>query len=167
MMLSSTGVMGGSHFTHPGSGGNHLCLPHNPQWNDTCAGFQSNSYIYGTEFRVNPSNNLFGSTVGNPHNRDVQCAVCYSPNRPSHVMIPARLQCPYGWTVEYMGFLMAAHHEHQKSEYVCVDQEPDSTFGPAANMHGNRLYQVEAVCGSLPCPKYRHGYELTCVVCTK
>ncbi len=29
------------------------------------------------------------------------------------------------------------------------------------------FYNVEAVCGSLPCPNYVNGWEITCVVCTK
>ncbi|XP_064604145.1 uncharacterized protein LOC135469586 [Liolophura sinensis] len=164
------GVMAGSHYTHKGSGANQMCLPLNPQWNKTYSGFQSNSYLYGTEFEVYQGNKVFDQTNSGGdffREREAQCAVCYTPGRPSHVMIPARLECPSGWTLEYLGFLMAQHYTHYKSEYVCVDQDPDTHPGTAANLNGNLLYVVEAKCGALPCPNYVDGYEVTCVVCTK
>ncbi|XP_064604493.1 short-chain collagen C4-like [Liolophura sinensis] len=164
------GLMAGSHYQHKGSGGNHLCLPLNPQWNKTFGGHKSEPYLYGSEFELYNTNPVFHQTNSGGdffHQRDIQCAVCYTPGRPSHVMIPARLECPIGWTVEYLGFLMAAHYSHRRSEYVCVDQDPDTHPGTAKNVNSNLLYIVEDVCGPLPCPNYVDGYEVTCVVCTK
>ena len=39
--------------------------------------------------------------------------------------------------------------------------------GGQDNKNGALFYPVEAVCGSLPCPRYVNGWELTCAVCTK
>ncbi|XP_078681676.1 uncharacterized protein LOC144916423 [Branchiostoma floridae x Branchiostoma belcheri] len=52
-------------------------------------------------------------------------------------------------------------------EYVCVDGQPETVPGGDANQNGALFYLVEARCGSLPCPEYVEGRELTCVVCTK
>ncbi|XP_064604594.1 short-chain collagen C4-like [Liolophura sinensis] len=165
-----SGIMAGSYYKHTGSGANQLCLPLDPQFNKTYPGHQSKSYVYGTEFQISSGNDVFYTTNSGgvvPHDREAQCAVCYTSGRLSHLMIPARLECPSGWTVEYLGFLMSQHHTYHKSEYVCVDQDPDTHPATASNLNGNLLYVVEAACGSLPCPPYVDGYEITCVVCTK
>lgn len=82
-------------------------------------------------------------------------------------MIPARLQCPTEWTVEYRGFLMAAHGSYHKSEHVCVDQNPDIKVHEGIMGETDEISIIEAKCGSLPCPHYVDGSQVTCVVCTK
>ncbi|XP_064604578.1 short-chain collagen C4-like [Liolophura sinensis] len=157
-------IKAGSYYKHT------VVSPTGSQFNKTYPGHQSKSYLYGTEFEISSGNDVFRTTNSGgvlPHNREAQCAVCYTPGRLSHLMIPARLECPSGWTVEYLGFLMSQHHTYHKSEYVCVDQDPDTHPATAPDLNGNLQYVVEAACGSLPCPPYVDGYEITCVVCTK
>ena len=52
-------------------------------------------------------------------------------------------------------------------DYYCVDANPQTLQAGSAHVTGNYLYFVEGRCGSLPCPPYVEGRELTCVVCTK
>ena len=92
---------------------------------------------------------------------------CLVISRPTKLMIPARLTCPDGWTKEYSGYLMAQHRTQTRTTYVCVDNDPEVIEGGAANQNGVLFYNVEAVCGSLPCPNYVDGWEVTRVVCTK
>ncbi len=83
-------------------------------------------------------------------------------------MIPARSQCYRDWHEEHHGYLMAAHHTNKgRTQFVCVDNEPEADNAGYRNENGVLFYQVEGVCGSLPCPPYAAGKELTCVVCTK
>jgi len=82
-------------------------------------------------------------------------------------MVPARYTCPLGWTPEYNGYLMAEKYDHKHSQYVCVDKSMIPVPGSGSNCDGTRLYPVEGRCGTLPCPPYKHGKELTCAVCTK
>lgn len=83
-------------------------------------------------------------------------------------MIPAREECPAGWFPEYKGYLMSGHHGHKgKTSFVCVDQAPEVDPEGYRNDDGVLMYHVQAVCGSLPCPNYVQGRELTCVVCSK
>ncbi|XP_078690912.1 uncharacterized protein LOC144921601 [Branchiostoma floridae x Branchiostoma belcheri] len=161
-----SGVAGGTRYTETGGGTNYQCLPNDPQWGQYINGDQRyNANMYGAEYQVY-YNAPFGST--SLHNHDVPCAVCYVPTRGSKLMIPARNTCYSGWTREYHGYLMAELNSHAGSkEYVCVDEQPEAVPGGQENNDEALFYPVEARCGSLPCPPYVEGRELTCVVCTK
>ncbi|XP_019643780.1 PREDICTED: short-chain collagen C4-like [Branchiostoma belcheri] len=163
--LVYSGVAGGTHYNEPGGGTNYQCLPTDPQWGRYQDGVQgAKAYIYGAEYQLH-SNVPFGSTLLDDN---VPCAVCYVPTRGSKLMIPARNTCYSGWTREYHGYLMAEKFDHPGSkEYVCVDEQPEVIQGGQADQNGALFYPVEARCGSLPCPNYVDGRELTCVVCTK
>ena len=50
--------------------------------------------------------------------------------------------------------------------FVCLDDDPETIQGGAADKNGALFYLTEARCGSLPCPNYIDGRELTCVVCS-
>ena len=84
-------------------------------------------------------------------------------------MMPARDDCPNGWTEEYHGYLMTAHWNHAKSrDFICVDSDPESVPGSYRGHNGALLYLVQANCGYFStCPPYYAGRELTCSVCTK
>ncbi|XP_019632053.1 PREDICTED: short-chain collagen C4-like [Branchiostoma belcheri] len=161
-----SGVAGGTWYDQSGGGTNYQCLPTDPQWGRYLDGVEEyKAYMYGAEYQLN-TNVPLGST--SLHDNDVPCAVCYVPTRGSKLMIPARNTCYSGWTREYHGYLMAEHHSHPGSkEFVCVDEQPEVMPGGQANRDGALFYPVEARCGSLPCPNYEEGRELTCVVCTK
>ncbi|XP_078618128.1 uncharacterized protein LOC144885853 [Branchiostoma floridae x Branchiostoma japonicum] len=163
--LVYSGVAGGTEHSHPGGGTNYQCLPTDPQWGRYQDGVQGAAYMYGAEYQLD-RNVPFGST--SLLDDDVPCAVCYVPTRGSKLMIPARNTCPTGWTQEYHGYLMAGYYNHPGAkEFVCVDEQPEVIQGGHANHNGALFYPVEARCGSLPCPHYVEGRELTCVVCTK
>ncbi|CAH1241046.1 Hypp6294 [Branchiostoma lanceolatum] len=166
------GVVGSGHYSHHGGGSDHQCLPlEGVEWNNPVAGNQHNSFMYGTEYQLN-SAGYFSTdnmeSITNPYNYDVPCSVCHVAGRSAHVMIPARLSCPQGWSKEYSGYLMSSNHAHQSNkDFICVDGAPNLVPGSSADLNGALLYLVEAQCGSLPCGPYISGYELTCVVCTK
>jgi hypothetical protein len=157
--------MGGSYFSHSGGASNYLCLPLNPIFDKINPGTQGYSYIYGTEYQSNSHPNTLSRNV---HNHDAPCAVCYVEARGSHLMIPARNVCASGWTLEYKGYLMSAYYGHKgRTQFICVDDNAEGTTGSHSDNNGALLFFVETVCGSLPCPPYGNGKELTCVVCTK
>ncbi|CAH1233008.1 Hypp557 [Branchiostoma lanceolatum] len=161
-----SGIAGGTAHTQTGGGTNYQCLPREPEWGTYQDDVQGGAYMYGAEYQMNEHTN-FGS-FPNGFAQDVPCAVCYAPTRGSKLMIPARNTCPTGWTKEYGGYLMASRYSHVGAkEYVCVDGQPETIPGGDANQNGALFYPVEARCGSLPCPSYVEGRELTCVVCTK
>ncbi|XP_078619150.1 uncharacterized protein LOC144886395 [Branchiostoma floridae x Branchiostoma japonicum] len=160
------GIAGGTHYSHSGGGANYVCLPKDPEWGVFTDGNQGSAYMYGAEYQVDEFGNspFQGASV---YDHDVPCAVCHVASRGSKLMIPARLSCPSGWTREYKGYLMTMHYNYHRTEFVCVDGEPETRPGGHVNQNGALFYPVEASCGSLPCPNYVQGRELTCVVCTK
>jgi len=162
------GVAGGSWFDHTGGGSNYLCLPLEPIWGTYNEAVEKGSKLYGSEYQ-NPS----GFGLNNNHNRplhdnNVPCVVCRSQTKTSVVMIPARNQCYNGWNTEYTGYLMSGNVSHKgRTEFVCMDGQPESDPSGYRDENGAVFYSVEGVCGSLPCPPYVPRREITCAVCTK
>jgi len=169
------GHAAGPHQGKGGSGSNFLCLPDNPQWKNYIAGRQPHiGEISGIEYELfnygNFRNNIFSESNndGDPLlNNPAPCAVCYVEGRSTVLMIPARTQCPDGWTTEYAGYLVSDSSSGRKrSSYVCWDEAPEVAVGGID--HDNVvIYPVEVLCGSLPCSVYPTGRELTCIVCSK
>jgi len=83
-------------------------------------------------------------------------------------MIPARTQCPDGWTTEYAGYLVSDHitAPRHRTSYVCWDEAPEIAVG-GSSLNQAVIYPVEILCGSLPCSMYPTGRELPCIVCSK
>ncbi|CAH1793193.1 unnamed protein product [Owenia fusiformis] len=170
------GIAAGSEHLHTGGGSNYLCLPDDPEWQTYVDGVAvAGAYIHGAEYQFYKDNKhhvpFSGANApgGDPHalhDQDVPCVVCQIPR--NTVMIPAKRTCPSGWTSEFNGYLVAEHYSHPSNkEFVCMDDAPEALTGGHENRNGALFYSVQSVCGSLPCPKYVNGRELTCVVCSK
>ena len=158
------GSMAGSYYTYKGDGANHLCLPFDPEYVPG-VGNAGGAYIYGSEYRS--SANQINSGRRDIQVRNIPCAVCRVQMRSTAIMVPAYNSCPRGWTREYYGFLMAAHHTHRKTNYICMDREMKTLPGHAGNQKGNLLYSVATQCGTgLDCPPYQAEKPITCAVCT-
>ena len=124
--------MGGEHYTHTGGGVNYLCLPKTTKYDRYKDGHQGGGYVYGAEYEL--SFNPFKKSL---NERDPPCVVCFVKSRGSMLMMPARNDCPTGWTEEYHGYLMSAHYSHKKqSDFICVDKDADSISGTQANKNG-------------------------------
>ncbi|XP_066301220.1 uncharacterized protein [Branchiostoma lanceolatum] len=161
-----SGRAGGPMYNEAGGGSNYQCLPADPEWGLHEDGLQGwKSYMYGAEYDLNTNAPYDSASL---QNREVPCAACYSLSRRTQLMIPARRTCPEGSTREYQGYLMAGYHGHSsRTEFVCMDGEPEVLPGGEGDENGALFYPVEARCGSLSCPPYVEGREFTCVVCTK
>ncbi|XP_045169734.2 uncharacterized protein LOC123532375 [Mercenaria mercenaria] len=148
-----------------GAASSYLCLPEDPTWGVYDDTAQDSGTIWGAEYEFLYRNEytFFGKSL---KERDVPCSVCRT-KRASVLMIPGRNVCYGGWTMEYKGYLMAGHDTHHATDFVCVDQEPEALIGGGSNENGKLFYFTEGRCGSLRCPPYVHGRELTCSVCTK
>ena len=165
VMSLLVGSMGGGYYTHIGGGTNYVCLTNKPIYDKYQSGWQGGAAIYGTEYQTS----FAGFTRGDLNQHDAPCAVCHVRSRGSQVMIPGTNKCPSGWTREYYGYLMTSHYNHaHPSDFVCVDFDAEVVPGSHKDTNGALLYVVEGNCDhALPCKPYIHGYELTCVVCTK
>ncbi|XP_052217252.1 uncharacterized protein LOC127835052 [Dreissena polymorpha] len=161
------GYVGGSYYTHKGAAANFLCLPETPEWghyNDETV--NDSAFVYGGEYQLNNRESDHGF-FGNIHQQDPHCAVCRT-SRKSVLMIPAKLKCFDGWTMEYNGYLVAGSTLHDAStEYICLDGKPEVVPGKGESQDGKLMFLTEARCGSLQCPPYINGRELTCAVCSR
>ena len=61
---------------------------------------------------------------------------------------------------------MSEHYTHSASQFTCVDEKPEVLKGGHVNHNGKLFYFVDGSCGSLKCPPYEDGRELTCAVCS-
>ena len=162
--LVYAGQMAGSYYNHGGGGSNYICLPMNPQYDKYRSGRQVSGNLYGTELETGGYFSPFGSL----QNLNPSCAVCHVTGRSSQIMIPGHMTCPLSWSREYHGYLMSAHRGNQRTEYICVDGNPDVLRGHSADTNGALLYLVEVHCGhGLDCPPFDGNKELTCVVCSQ
>lgn len=142
----------------------YLCLPSSPKYDKYKDGGQKSGYMSGADYQVS----TFNPFKKNLHDHHATCVVCFVKSRASMLMMPARNDCPSGWTEEYHGYLMTAYRSQKKQHnFICVDEDAESYSGSKAKKHGALMYPVEGVCNSLPCPPYVDGRELTCAVCTK
>ena len=142
-----------------GGGADYLCMPNNPQYSNYIPGVQGSSHVYGVEYEDT-------ITAGNAQH-NAPCAVCNVPGKSTTIMIPARLDCPTGWTREYFGYLMTEHKIYRRSTFECVDVALEVIPGTRGHHDGGHLFHVEVVCGSMPCGPYNNYKELTCAVCSK
>ena len=156
------GIAAGSHYTRQGGGSNRLCLPKVPKYSSYQPGVQGHSPLHGSEYQLQS-----GSPLPDVHQHNVPCAVCYVSIRSVVYIVPASDYCPFDWTLEYSGYLMTERYNSNRSTFECVDKDPESIPGSAANTNGALFYHVEATCNGLPCPPYDPQKELTCAVCTK
>ncbi|XP_014779273.1 uncharacterized protein LOC106875578 [Octopus bimaculoides] len=170
-ILIYDGVVGGQFYTEGGGGSNLLCLPNDPIWANYTTEVEAAGRIYGSEYQLDtyPTKKLFSfANTKEIHEHNVPCAVCLTQLSAVVMMLPARTKCYSGWKTEYSGYLMSERFDHPgRHEYVCVDHAPEADPAGYRDENGALLYFVQAICGSLPCPPYFNGQELTCVVCSK
>ena len=171
-----SGYTAGSLFSDTGAAANYLCLSPVAQWAKYTDAVDSFAKIYGAEYETwnanantnagakQRSNFFFGKSLVDDN---VPCSVCRS-SRSSVLMVPGRNTCLNGWNLEYAGYLASgANYQAAATEYVCLDANPEAVPSGFSNQNGKLFYLVEGICGSLECPPYENGRELTCAVCSK
>ena len=166
--VAYTGYAGGSWYNHDGAASSMLCLPKDPDWASYTDGVQLTSgFVFGAEY--DHSGGRTDQFFGKGHSdHDVPCTVCNVKSRSSSIMVPGKKTCPAGWSLEYWGYLMSGYYNHNgATDYYCIDARAETLPGGVERRYGRLLYFVESRCGSLSCPPYVEGRELTCVVCSK
>lgn len=169
VILWCLGITAGGRYDDFGGAVDTLCLPHDPDKapSNFPTRLQSGTtyvgYIYGSEYQFTYKNFA--------EDDDVPCAVCSAQKSFEVMMVPAKVTCPTGWTIQYSGFLTSEHTGSgwRPAEYLCLHGDAGyMTEGSRQhNLNGRLFYPVKAACGSLPCPPYENGQYLTCVVCSR
>ncbi|XP_045170445.2 uncharacterized protein LOC123532908 [Mercenaria mercenaria] len=167
--LVYSGYAAGSHWNDAGAATNFICLVKDPYLVGN-GSFNQGAQVYGAEYVIDNAN--WQETSQRLFQRDISfhnvpCAVCRVP-RSTVILLPGKNTCTAGWTFEYEGVLSSGYYGHKAgSEFVCLDKDPEAVPGGNSKQLGKLFYLVEAVCGSLQCPPYESGKELTCSVCSK
>ena len=159
------GIVASSHHRDSNGGGaNHLCMPSEPDY-ITSTPRTSNvvkALLYGTAYQ--------DPLVTASSDRTVPCAVCLAGTRTTVLMIPAKISCPTGWTLEYFGYIMTERTSdlHRRSIYECVDVGLEAIPGTNGAGEAGLLGHTVASCGRLDCSdsEYIENVEITCAVCT-
>ena len=162
--LLYAGRLGGTFHNVQGGAANYLCMPEHPEYFQYTAGVQGASIVVGAEYETGWNG---GGPLQSVSHHNIPCALCYVSARETVVMLPAKIQCPSSWTLEYNGYLLTNHYGHRRGMFECMDMNPESVPGSAANVDAVLLYHTEAGCNGLPCPPYDPQKELACAVCTK
>ena len=119
-VVTVVGYAAGPHYNEAGSGSNFLCLPESPEWKNYIDGQQSHTgSVYGVEYDLFNTNNIFSKNNSGgslPHGKLAPCAFCYVQGRSTVAMVPARTQCPDGWTTEYAGYIVSELSYHLRHE---------------------------------------------------
>ena len=154
------GYTAGSLFSEYGGGANYICLPQVPAYISKHPEKET-AGLFGTEYEQSYS--LYYMM-----DKNAPCAVCYAQNRTVLVTIPAVLTCPPNWIKEYAGYLMTEKEKGPSNKvYECVDEDAQALPGSYGNHNGALFFPVVSSCTGLPCPPYKPGWQITCVVCTK
>ena len=168
--LVYSGYAAGSDYRNTGGAANYICLSPDPIWGHYNDAHDAAGTVFGVEYQFEGAMPGYDTTTffhKKVHDEDAPCSVCRS-RRSTVIMIPGRNHCYIGWTLEYKGYLVSSYYGHTAAgEYVCLDDHPDVIPGGHTNQDGKLFYLVEGRCGSLTCPPYVDGRELTCVVCSK
>ena len=165
--LVYSGRAGGTTYNQQGGAANHLCMPDDPDYASYTPGVQGASPIVGGEYETLDIDPNIAGPLSAFHDENIPCAVCSTSSRVQLLMIPAKTQCPSSWTLEYSGYLMSNYRGHFRTQFECVDANPEGVPGLSGNQDGIVFVHTEATCNGLACPPYDAQKELTCAVCTK
>lgn len=143
-----------------GGGSNYICLVDNAEYFSE-GGHSHYASLYGTEyeFDAGPKATFL--------NQNVPCAVCEVTTRSKYMMLPGRYNCPSSWNREYYGYLMVEHDNHYRTEYICVDRNPEKVPGGEGQQSSIHMYPVKVSCTGIACPPFNSQKDVTCAFCTK
>ncbi|XP_033757981.1 uncharacterized protein LOC117340324 [Pecten maximus] len=155
-----SGYIGGGYFSHRGGAGNSLCMPDEPIHGENYYNVNP-GLIFGAELRL--GHDVFGLAQ---NDEDMSCAVCRNSEHTISVMIPGRTQCYQGCVEAYNGFIVTGDpNDPSNVDYICMDGHPHPIPGGQQSDNGQLFRPTIAKCGSLPCPPYKDGKLVPCVVC--
>ena len=157
------GRAAGTFFNVQGGGSTKICLPDEPQYYPSTKLPSSVSVLQGAEYETH------NGPLDEVKNENVPCTVCYVSLRNSMLMIPAKIECPSDWTLEYNGYLMTERDSHFRSSFDCVDIKPGRVPGGSKDTNGALFFHVivDGSCNGLLCPPFEIKQPTSCVVCTR
>ena len=156
------GYVAGPHYTHIGGPSNLLCLHESPKY-ARFADYRWGAVYHGAVYKMQNLNAPYPSHLDS---KLAPCVVCAAKRKSTTVMIPARNDCPTGWSLEYHGYLLASNFDgNRKGQSLCFDDAIEG-HTPSGD-GGHHLYRVGVFEGfGLP-SHFLNAREMTCAVCSK
>ena len=159
------GLSVGSAIRTSGGGSNPLCVVDTP--------------IYGQHSDLqNSGSSVVGAIYGtrgygirelySVHGKQIPCVLCLATNRSVSFNYPGRRDCPPNFALAYSGYMFAAYYSHQKSNWICIDQQANGLS--QTNRFSEAVwYPTEIECSGMSCGsnegRYTPNRELACAVC--
>ena len=159
--LVYAGIAAGTKHDTEGGTSNTLCMPENPEYLSEQTIPYESSPLHGVEYNTNesPFHHLYGSNV--------PCALCYTNEKTTTFLYPARFTCPQGWHVEYSGYMATQPNNGQKHDTICLDKDATPISGSGEITNPSVVSTMHISCDGLPCPPYVEMRALTCAICSK
>ncbi|GFQ74531.1 stonustoxin subunit alpha, partial [Trichonephila clavata] len=147
-----------------GAGTEYQCLPENPNLNvdSDATGIDSRNTRLAAVRYMNMS--IFRGSGKQIQDKVAPCTVCETPLRPTVKMFPSVHICPGDWVPEYNGFLVSNAHGKLRSEFVCVNIDPD-TYNFNNKVKGEP-YVLPVKMGSQEGSTYTKDASIPCAVCS-
>ncbi|XP_022241623.1 uncharacterized protein LOC106459423 [Limulus polyphemus] len=171
--LSTTlhsGYMAATKEAGVGGAVSYLCLPENPQLENSpvvTASTSLQSPVNGVRYGLLDAGLPDVELNKNLYTKGVPCSLCHLHSGMNVLTIPGKDGCPQSFMQQYAGYLMASQDGGQRTEYVCVRK--GATFHEVNGLlprAGNNLALVAAKPGALPADKYPENSLIPCVVCS-
>lgn len=171
--LSTTlhsGYMAATKDAGVGGSVSYLCLPENPQLENSPVVTVSTSLqspVNGVRYGLLDAGLPDLELNKNLYTKGVPCSLCHLLSGMNVLTIPAKDECPQSFMQQYTGYLMASQDGGQRTQYVCVRK--GATYHEVNGLlprAGNNLALVAAKPGALPADKYPEGSLISCVVCS-
>ena len=161
--LVYAGIAAGTKFDIKGGTSNTLCMPKQPEYMSEQTIYILSNALHGVEYDTNdsPFHHLYQANM--------PCALCYTDEKTTTFLYPARFTCPQGWHAEYTGYMATQlqHPSAQKQDTICLDKDAIPISGSGASTDPSVVYTMHISCNGLPCPPYVERRALTCAICSK
>lgn len=161
--LVYAGIAAGTKYNIQGGTSNTLCMPKQPEYLSEQTIHASSNALHGVEYDTG------NSPLQHLHQANMPCALCYTDEKTTTFLYPARFTCPQGWHAEYTGYMATELHSRisQKRDTICLDKDAIPIPGSGANTNPAVVYAMHISCNGLPCPPYVERRALTCAICSK
>ncbi|KAF8789616.1 Stonustoxin subunit alpha like protein [Argiope bruennichi] len=141
-----------------GAGTNYVCLPEKPNLSvdSDAVGLNERTSKLAAVRYMNMS--MFSGRGKRIEGLVTPCVVCETPNRPTVKMFPSMGFCPGDWVTEYTGYIIGNFQGKLRSEFTCIDQNPDVY---------NNTSKARAEPFILPVKLETNKNSIPCTVCSK
>ena len=146
--LVYAGIAAGTKYDIKGGTSNTLCMPEDPEYLSEITISTYSNALHGVEY------DTYDTPFNHLNQANMPCALCYTDEKTTTFLYPARFHCPQGWHEEYTGYLATQPQSAgaQKKDTICLDKDAIPIPWSRANTNPSVVYAMHISCNGLPCP---------------